>query len=1172
MGNVESRKNGRALFILGFSSSRVYRVTANKLEACGYVRDYNHWQVLAALACWTGGHLRADSRRAERKLVMVKGIICNRFVCMIAIASLVGIAVLPGQLLAADHTVPETVPTETQIRTAVERALPLLERASAGSADRRTCFTCHNQALPVFAIVESQRRGFSANAKNLQRQIQHTHSHLLRGRKSYEEGRGQGGGVDTAGYALWTLEEGAWSNDDITITVIQWLLTKQNDEGGWTCSSNRPPSEASDLTTTYLALRALSAFGDESQQDAIEQAMIRAAPFLASADIQDTEDQVFRLLALSYVDIVEGVAERAIKQLKREQRNDGGWSQRSDMESDAYATATALYALRQAEAIDNHDSTWVRGAQFLLDRQLKDGSWFVESRSRPFQTYFESGFPHGDDQFISTTATSWATLVLLQSLPESHAPKIQTLAGTKPLDWPEADLSQRLMHAAHVFVEDQINKANRGRQAVRGDGDGAEARRQALRTILGVVEDRLPVRMEQFGDEENPAVIAETDAYQVFQVRWPVFENVMGEGLLIRQRGKSIGQVVVVPDADQSPEETLGLPGDTPRHDDAPSIARQLADQGMEIIVPAIVSRENMRTDHRRIQRADYTDREWIYRQAFHMGRHVIGYDLQRVLAAIDWLDGQPREPAKIGIVGYGEGGLIAWHAAAIDKRIDAALVSGYFDLSDNVWDEPIYRNIYSRLKHFGNAEVAALILPRKLVIEHSSFPTITGHKGQLRTPEFKDVKSEFRRIPGADEFCRLMTGPDDVPTGPWSNDVVRQFVAHLGVDPLKPTSDERLVDQRAAAVEWVRQRQQRTTDQLETHVQSLVRASEHVRDEFFLYRAMPEFKESRWSTERRHPTFSQEKFVEAAKPFRQTFHEQAMGRFDETLLPPNARTRKVVESDTWTAYDVVLDVHSGLFAWGVLVVPKDLAPNEPHPVVVCQHGRNGVPRDTIDAGTSAYNDFAARLAERGFITFAPHNLYRGEDRYRWLDRKANTIGCTLFSFIIAQHDAIVRWLASLPFVDGDRIAFYGLSYGGETAVRVPTILENYCLSICSGDFNQWTRKVAATDQPFSFMNTIEWEMPYWNLGHTFDYAEMAYLMFPRPLMVERGHHDRVGRDHWVAHEFAKVRWIYAQFGLADRVQIEFFQGGHSINGDGTFNFLHTWLRQPVAATQSKTD
>jgi hypothetical protein len=244
-------------------------------------------------------------------------------------------------------------------------------------------------------------------------------------------------------------------------------------------------------------------------------------------------------------------------------------------------------------------------------------------------------------------------------------------------------------------------------------------------------------------------------------------------------------------------------------------------------------------------------------------------------------------------------------------------------------------------------------------------------------------------------------------------------------------------------------------------------------------------------------------------------------------------------------------------------VIPKGITAGERRPVVVVQHGRNGLPRETIDRHVSYYNDFGSALADRGFIVFAPHNLYRGEDRYRWLGRKANTIHATLFSFILAQHERILDWLGSLPFVAADRIAFYGLSYGGETAVRIPAILEKYALSICSGDFNQWTRKVAATDQPFSFMRTIEWEMPYWNWGHTFDYAEMTYLIFPRPFMVERGHLDLVGRDQWVAHEYGKVQFLYAQLGLADRTEIEYFQGGHSINGQGTFAFLHKHLRWP---------
>src|SRR5262245_45489171 len=142
-----------------------------------------------------------------------------------------------------------------------------------------------------------------------------------------------------------------------------------------------------------------------------------------------------------------------------------------------------------------------------------------------------------------------------------------------------------------------------------------------------------------------------------------------------------------------------------------------------------------------------------------------------------------------------------------------------------------------------------------------------------------------------------------------------------------------------------------------------------------------------------------------------------------------------------WTGYEVTLDVFPDVFAWGVLLDPKDIKEGEKRPVVVCQHGRNGLPKDVIEGDLAAYHDFAAKLAERGCITFAPHNLYRGEDRYRMLNRKGNPVKLSLFSFIAAQHQQILHWLGGLPFGDAQRIAFYGLSYGGETAMRVPTLL-----------------------------------------------------------------------------------------------------------------------------------
>ncbi len=175
-----------------------------------------------------------------------------------------------------------------------------------------------------------------------------------------------------------------------------------------------------------------------------------------------------------------------------------------------------------------------------------------------------------------------------------------------------------------------------------------------------------------------------------------------------------------------------------------------------------------------------------------------------------------------------------------------------------------------------------------------------------------------------------------------------------------------------------------------------------------------------------------------------------------------------------------------------------------------------------------------------------------------------NPLGLSLFSFILPQHQKTLDWLKSIPQVDPSRIAFYGLSYGGKTAVRVPTLLTDYCLSICSGDFNEWVLKNVTVDDKPTYMFTGEYEIYEWNMGHTANYAELSYLMTPRPFMVERGHHDGVSYDEWVAWEYAKVRRHYAELGLADKTTIEWFLGPHKIHGVGTYEFLHKHLNWPV--------
>ena len=716
------------------------------------------------------------------------------------------------------------------------------------------------------------------------------------------------------------------------------------------------------------------------------------------------------------------------------------------------------------------------------------------------------------------------------------------LPSTAPLEFDDIDLSGRIMDGAHTFVERKIAEAA-SVEVIAGTPE-------ELAEKLGVIDERLAPSLEfissdPVGPDGSPSssLVAEGPGFQIHQVRWQVLEGFFAEGLYVNPTEEiSPPAMVLMPDADNTPEDILGLSGKLLPEK---QIGLRFASCGFRMLIPAPLNREKYEPSGK----SDQTHREWIYRQAFQMGRHPLGYEIQEILSAIDWFEAN-QPGSSISVAGYGEGGRVAFYAAAIDSRIDNCFVSGAVAPRITAWSEPIYRNVFGLLPNFSDAAVGKLISPRNLLVEHTEFPDVTDQKGEIKTPDASAVE----KLATGHLFHEPKTGHRaDYPS-------VAGFLQKAGiqreVSRVPPVA--LLIDLRNEFDSA--KRHQRIFEGMQNHVQSLVDRSDRTREEFYFYNAEPSLRPGKWSTEKEHETLVPSDFIINSADFREQFAENVIGRFDEELAPPNPRSKQIIDSEKWTAWDVVLDVYPDFQVWGVLLLPKGMQPDEKRPVVVCQHGRNGVPRDTIDAGKSAYNDFAAELADRGFIVFSPHNLYRGEDRYRWLDRKANLIGCSLFSFITASHEQILTFLKNQPNVDPDRIAFYGLSYGGETAVRVPALLTDYCLSICSGDFNQWTRKVADPDFPNGFMDTNEWEMPYWNMGNTFDYAELAGLIFPRPFFVERGHHDRVSTDEWVAHEYAKVRALYAQFGLADQTGIEFFQGGHSINGEGAFDFLHRHL------------
>ena len=306
------------------------------------------------------------------------------------------------------------------LRAAVTRALPLIERSSAFALQERACFTCHHGAHPSLVIHDAWARGFPVNTGNLEDQFTRAYLSLLEDAPRFKDGWAIAGTADGPGNALWILDTAGWPPDPITTAATDYFLRDSKNLDHWAPPMRRPPTVGSHFTTTYLVLRALRqhrkpelALRIHSRTDAAEQ-------WLLNTPAANTEDSVYRLRALRLLEASPTAFQSQTRQLLAAQQADGGWPQTPDTASDAYATGTVLAALHDATAVPVTAPAFQRGLRYLLAAQAVDGSWHVRKRTHDVQPFFDSAFPHGQDQFISISATSWAAYALLRAIPPTR--------------------------------------------------------------------------------------------------------------------------------------------------------------------------------------------------------------------------------------------------------------------------------------------------------------------------------------------------------------------------------------------------------------------------------------------------------------------------------------------------------------------------------------------------------------------------------------------------------------------------------------------------------------------------------------------------------------------------------------------------------------------------------
>ena len=497
------------------------------------------------------------------------------------------------------------------------------------------------------------------------------------------------------------------------------------------------------------------------------------------------------------------------------------------------------------------------------------------------------------------------------------------LAGTERLTW-TGDIASRMVEGVDRFLLNETAKSLEKRAGFWHRDTSSAARyeasiepnRQRLRHILGVRDPRVPFSaLERVGTTSQPVPVGSGDGYQIFAVRWPAFGDVSGEGLLLVPDAETLADVVAIPDADQTPEMLVGLAQGVPA---SSQFARRLAESGCRVLVPTLISRQ--------VTHFKLSNREFLYRSAYELGRHLAGYELQKVLAGVDWFsegkgvgslcslrdrretstlnankDSRPLFP-KIGVIGYGEGGMLALYAGALDPRIRGVCVSGYFASRQNVWQEPLYRNVFGLLEQFGDAELAAMIAPRGLVVEAAKAPELVvppgtgGGPGRLVTPALDEVRAEVARAPqlsgGLEPAPRIELVESGGGSGPYGCDDALQRFLDVISPGAKLKASGRVV-QYWSRLPSTDDRQTRQVHELDRHNQWLLTESPYVRQEFLA----------------KLDTSSPAAFQKSAATYRDLFYNEVIGRFDQPLLPPRPRTRKSYEGKNWTGYEVVLDV-----------------------------------------------------------------------------------------------------------------------------------------------------------------------------------------------------------------------------------------------------------------------
>ena len=256
--------------------------------------------------------------------------------------------------------------------------------------------------------------------------------------------------------------------------------------------------------------------------------------------------------------------------------------------------------------------------------------------------------------------------------------------------------------------------------------------RQRVFSALGwpLTEPRQKVRNVRIN------LVAEDEEAFIYRVQLEIWENVWFYGILFIQRDGGPRPMVLCQHGGGGTPEICSSFFNSANYND---MTRRFLKRGVNVFCPQLFLWDQARFGSCSVSRQE------LDKDLKQVGSSITALEIDALMKAIDWMYEEKFIVSKaVGMAGLSYGGFYTLYMAALDKRIQAALSSCFFnDRYRYNWSDWVWQNSGNT---FLDGEMAALAAPRKLWIQVGERDELFDHEGATR--EYERAKPFYSSAP----------------------------------------------------------------------------------------------------------------------------------------------------------------------------------------------------------------------------------------------------------------------------------------------------------------------------------------------------------------------------------------------------------------------------------------